>query len=56
MQNNTELEAELAFLEVQRRYRQARESGDPEAIKEAEEAWRAMVRAELVRKEDCADT
>lgn len=54
MKSNNELESELAFLEAQRRFKQARESGDPEAIREAEDAWRAMVRGELVRNEGCA--
>lgn len=55
MQSNNELEAELSFLEAQRRFKQARESGDPEAIREAEDAWRAMVRGELLSKEGCAE-
>lgn len=47
MQNNQELESELAFMEAMRRYRQAKESGSAEDIQKAEDAWREQVRSEL---------
>ncbi len=47
---NRELAGELAFMEAMRAYRAARDSGDAEATAAAEEAWREMVRGELVNR------
>lgn len=53
MQTNDESDSELAFLNAMQTYRRARESGDPKAIKEAEDAWREQVRKEMVQNESC---
>lgn len=45
--DDKDLANELDFLAAMRAYRSARESGDPEAIAAAEEAWREQVRGEL---------
>lgn len=50
-----DMDAELAFLSAMRAYRQARESGDREAIAAAEQAWREMVRQEMLDREGCGD-
>jgi hypothetical protein len=55
LDKSPELDSEMAFLEAMRVYRQARESGDPQAIAEAEEAWRGMVRQEMIEREGCAN-
>lgn len=53
MEDSKELESEMQFLDAMRAYRRARESGDPQAIQEAENAWREQVRREMVEREDC---
>lgn len=50
--NEQELDSELAFMEAMRRYRSVKESGDPEAIHEAEEALREHVRSEFTQKNE----
>lgn len=52
MDKNEELDSELAFMEVMRRYRAVKESGDPEAIRIAEEELREHVRGEFVRNSE----
>lgn len=47
MDDNKQMEAELAFMEAMRAYRRAKESGDAEAIREAERRWQEQVRQEL---------
>ena len=49
--NTQEMESELAFMSAMRAYRRAKESGDPEAIAAAEQAWQEQVRAELAQRE-----
>jgi hypothetical protein len=48
--NEEELQGELDFLAAMNAYRRAKESGDADRIREAEEAWRAQVRDELAKK------
>ncbi|MBR3316127.1 MAG: hypothetical protein IKG18_18560 [Atopobiaceae bacterium] len=46
---------ELAFLAAMRKFRQAREQGDPESIAQAEKELQEVVRGELRRQESgCA--
>ena len=47
MQEETDMKDELDFLAAMQAYRRAKESGDPEAIAAAEEAWRQQVRGEF---------
>ncbi|MBO7674752.1 MAG: hypothetical protein J6S63_07055 [Atopobiaceae bacterium] len=46
-ENESELKGELDFLAAMNAYRRAKETGDADKIREAEEAWRAQVRGEL---------
>lgn len=55
MQDNQELESELAFMAAMRRYRQAKESGSAKDIQEAEDAWREQVRSELTGRSSETD-
>ena len=55
MEDEEELKSELEFMEAMRAYRRARESGDDEAIREAENAWREQVRKELIARESCKE-
>lgn len=48
--NEAELKGELDFLAAMNAYRRAKESGDADKIREAEDAWRAQVRDELAKK------
>ena len=50
-ERDEEMASELAFMSAMRAYRRARESGDPEAIAEAERAWQEQVRGELLARE-----
>lgn len=45
--NNKEMENELGFLQAMNAYRAAKASGDAEAVRKAEDAWREQVRSEL---------
>jgi len=45
--NDAELKGELDFLAAMNAYRRAKESGDADKIRDAEDAWRAQVRGEL---------
>ena len=49
-ESNPELESEMEFLSAMSAFRSARASGDAEAIADAEEAWRRMIRDELRAK------
>lgn len=53
MEESRELKSELEFLDAMHAYRRARESGDPQAIKDAEDAWRDQVRREMIQNESC---
>ena len=53
MEDSKELKSELEFLDAMHAYRRARESGDPQAIQEAENAWRDQVRREMMQSERC---
>ena len=44
---DSELAQEFDFLKAQEAYRRAKRSGDAEAERAAEEAWRQLVRREL---------
>lgn len=50
MDNEKEMEGELGFLNAMNAYRRAKESGDPDAIRDAERAWQEQVRNELANK------
>ncbi len=50
MDNSKEMEDELGFLNAMNAYRRAKDSGDPEAIREAEKAWQEQVRSELANR------
>lgn len=52
VEQNSEMDSELAFLSAMQAYRMARESGDAEATAAAEEAWRNLVREELKSGKD----
>ncbi len=45
-----ELAEEAKFLSAMHAFRAARRSGDSDAEREAEQAWREQVRAELIAK------
>ena len=47
-ENKDELKSELDFLAAMQAYRNARDSGDAEAIRAAEDAWREQVRREII--------
>ena len=47
-ENKDELKSELDFLAAMQAYRNACDSGDAEAIRAAEDAWREQVRSELM--------
>jgi len=49
MQDETGMKDELDFLAAMQAYKRAKETGDPEAIAAAEEAWRQQVRGEFSR-------
>ena len=53
MEESKELKSELEFLDAMHAYRRAKESGDPKAIQEAEDAWREQVRREMMQGERC---
>lgn len=54
MEEAGELHSELEFMQKMQAYRRARESGDPEAIQRAEDAWREQVRQEMIESENCS--
>ena len=49
MQDETGMKDELDFLAAMQAYKRDKETGGPEAIAAAEEAWRQQVRGEFSR-------